>query len=458
MKRLIVGLVMVAVASLSIAHAAYTWEYAEGKECRFGGDIRLRLTSVDRDTNPDYDANGGAASGPPSQFLRVRERVYGCFDITDSAQLYLRLAHRWHQQSSSPLDPNDQQAGFHGPNSGNTWGFPDEVYIDNLYLDLKDVADTDWSLRLGRQDVILGNGVVLLEGTPFDQGRSIYFDGAVASYDTECDKVKLLALYNDDYDPYVFINDQNRVLRRGNQWIVGVDWTHTFDESLNSELYALYVDIDDDLREGVNTVSANNAELYVVGLRVFGNPSEQMSYSIEAAQQYGESAGAADFTGEMIDARVTLKASEGTKFSPALSFEYTYMSGDDANTADEAEGWHPVMAEYPMFREELIPLLRSGARTWTNLNQYMTTLVLKIRDAESYPVTLTGRWAAMTADYGEAGTGGGDNIGHLFSGFMDIGVRKNVTLSLEAATFSPGNFYADGHSSEWLRCQTVITF
>lgn len=458
MKRFLAGIIVL-VAVVGVVHAGYVWEYAEGRECKVGGDVRIRLTSFDRDVNPDYDLNGGA-SGGPWQYMRVRERVYGCFDITEDMLIYLRLGNRWHYYSSAPWDPNNIQ--------DSNWNFPDEVYVDNLYLDIKNIADTDWSLRLGRQDVIVGNGMIILEGTPRDQGRSIYVDGAVAKYSTECDTVALLGLYNEYKDRAVFINDQNRQLRRGDTWVAGIDWTHQFSDRLNTELLYAHMDIDDDQNDGETTVSIQNAQLNVVSARVYGALTDQVSYSVEAAQEFGEVGGdygagnvrTMDASGTMVDARLVMKAAEGTSMSPTLTLQYTSFSGDDADSNDEYEGWHPLYAEYPMFRDELVPwmLMAFNGTTWTNLTQYQAKMSLNVRDAETYPVTMTLVYAALVADYGEVGSGGGSAMGQLASGYLDIGVSDSLSVALEASFFFPGNYWEDGHNSEWLRFQTVYKF
>jgi len=465
-KRLMVGILTLVMVATGLARAGYTWEYAEGKKCALGADLRLRLTHWDRDlVNPGLDAPDAAnpqvtpwEKGDEVEYLRVRTRAWACFDITEDMQLMLRLGNRIHHWSTAGWDANNRYTG----SDTTAWAAGDEVFIDNLYLDIKNVMDSDWSLRLGRQNVMLGNGMVVLEGTPYDQGRSIYFDGAVATYKTECDTVKLLALYNEYRDTTVVISDQDRRLRRGDTALLGAYWTHRINDSMNTDMYYLFADITDDMGDlpAIQRMHGadENVNLHIVGARLFGNPSAAMSYSLEAAQQMGRAEMAdndAHLEGQMLDARVTMKASEGTKMSPKLMLQYTYFSGDNPDTADDIEGWHPAFAEYPMFREELTAIYTNG--NWTNLNQARALLTLKVRDAEKLPMTLTTGYAYLTAEKA-AGTGEGKELGHLVSAFLDIGVSKNVKCSLEAAHFDPSGYFDNGSAAEWLRFQTVFTF
>lgn len=291
MQATLIGVIVALLGITQSALATWTFEYTEGKQCEIGGDIRLRITHWDRDVvTPDWDI-AGLELGPAVEYLRVRERVWGCFDIDADTMLMLRLTNRWHYFSSHWQDPNNQDAGYPpGMKSGNTWEFPDEVVFDQLYLNMANVFDSDWSIRLGRQDVVLGNGMVLLEGTPYDQGRTIYFDGIVATLETESDTLKLLALYNEYKDPFMIINDQNRALRNGDTLVLGAYWTHRMSETFNADLYYLFADVNDDRDTTADRKHApdQNTRLNIAGVRVFGKPTLQTAYSVEFAQQFGD--------------------------------------------------------------------------------------------------------------------------------------------------------------------------
>ncbi len=433
----------------SLARAEWQFEYMEGKECSVGGDIRVRLTHFDRDV---INQDGALPNGPAVEYLRVRERVWGCFDLAENACVNVRLVNRWHSYSS--------MVGNNSAQDGSRWTFPDEVVVDQLNLTISDIMDGKWSMVIGRQDIVLGNGMVMLEGTPYDQGRTIYFDGITAKYQDDCNTLTLLALYNEYKDTTAFINDQNRRLRRGDTYVFGGYWTHNFNQNINTDLYYLWIDIDDDDDATAEREhpADENAVLSVAGVRVFGSPDPQLDYSIEIAKQFGDFQEAeADMTGMMIDARLTLKAEEGTALSPSLDLEYTKLTGDDPASADEFEGWHPVFAEYPIWREELLPILFNG--NWSNLSQYRAALNLTLADNDTYSLKVQASVAQLLADYGEAGTGGGDTIGQLYSGFVDVAMKKTpISFALELAQFEPGDYYDDGHTAEWIRFQTYYKF
>lgn len=443
----------------------YTIKLGECQKLNIGADTRIRLDHYDRDAwyGPDRDMVPVLEEGPALDYLRVRHRIWMRLDLADNLYVYGRVAQRWQHFSSRP-GPTDNQDGYA------TWEYPDEVYIDNLYIDVSKIGGTGWGLRLGRQDFRLGNGMVVLEGTPYDQGRSIYMDGVVLSHTSECDEIKFLAMYMDYKDRFLpIINDQNRRLRRGRTTLAGVDWIHKFNKYVNTEAYYLFMDIDDDRedageRESIevnhpwpgapSAFADENAEINVAGLRLFGSPHALVDYSLEAAQQWGRFQGCMDMTGRMVDARLTLKTTECTPLQPTLMLEYLYMSGDDQSSGDEFEGWHPFLAEYPIWREELTVVGGVFNGNWTNLNRARAAVEFKLLKN----VKLTTAYDYLFADYGESGLGNGDSYGHLVSVFLDYTPFPWLAFSVEAAELFPGNYWQDGHNSEWVRLQTTLTF
>ena len=473
--RIISAVVCLVVIALGTALADFTWEYQDGKECTIGADVRLRLTHYDRNAvDPDsVGTSGDWEPGPPWQFLEVRERVRGCFELNEKTKLQLRLVNRWKDYSSRPGENSDHDGStapplYPGPPVEHKT-FPDELIFDNLFLDFANVADSNWSLRIGRQDIMFGNGMVLLEGTPLDDSRTIYFDGVVANYGSEADSLSLFGFHNRYEDGAVLGGDQDRALHSADRTGGGVYWTHNFDQAFNSDLYYIYADLDDNQEDWTAAAPRDsNAEIHYVGARLFGSPHENVDYSLEACKQFGRAAEkmfsssggytsisnfGADLSGAMLDARLTLKCPAETTMDPKLMLQYTFLSGDDLDSVDENEGWQPVFDSYPKWRDELFGWGVFGGFQWTNLSQFRTEVALSLTES----IRFSTAWALVNADE-RGGTGRGDTYGNLFTAFLDYQVTDAWVVKLEASEFRPGDRYADGRSSEWLRFETVYSF
>ena len=416
----------------------------EGIDATVGGDLRIRLEGYDRPVvDPDM---AKMDQGPAYSYLRVRTRAWLGVRVEDWMKFNLRLVNRTQVYSSRPGDNGA------GPAS---WEFPDETIYDQLNLQLLNIADSDWSLTIGRQDLPLGNGMIFLEGTPYDQGRTIYFDGVSATLKKERDTLKLFAFHNSYRDRTVVINDQERRLSRGDIFTAGAYWTHTFSKMFNTDLYYFYADVLDD---ATTDKGDDDDDFHTAGLRLFGALHEQVDYSLEYAREYGHKQ-VNDFSmaNSLVDARLTLKAPKDTLFSPSVLLQYTYFAGDDPGTGNEFEGWDPIFASYPIFREELLPVMLRG--NWTNLHQPRIEGRLAVNKCWSVAAS----YAYLLADENDlpcvaGGGNGGSTFGQLVSAFVDYKPCPYVSFALEVAEFFPGNYWNDGDNSTWGRFQTTFSF
>jgi hypothetical protein len=468
-RRWAVGVLGAAALALcTVARADINFAIEEGLDAAVGGDMRIRLEGFDRSVlSPENAVYGRAIDfGPAYQYLRVRTRLWGSLKFEDWMKLNARLTNRTQYYKSHPNERNNS-----GPM---TWEFPDEVVLDALNIQLMNVLDTNWSLTLGRQDFPLGNGMVFLEGTPYDQGRTIYFDGLSAVWKEDKDTLKLFAFYDNYKDKFAFWDDQNRALRRGDIFTTGAYWTHNFRKDLNTDLYYIYANVNDPRPEMNDPIERNfrwsgpppqcdnDTLVHTAGARVFGALHEQVDYSVEYAEQYGDYNHDIDVSGDLLDARLTLKAPKDTLFSPSVLFQYTSWSGDDPDSAGEYEGWDPLFASYPIFREELLPILFNG--NWCNMDQYR----VEGRAAVNQCWSVAAAYAYLAADYGDSvdasGGGNGDSLGHLVSVFVDykpafkIAKRVGMSFALELAEFFPSSYWNDGDNSTWGRLQTIFSF
>ena len=431
-----------------------------------GADMRIRLTHFDREVvSPEHAVYGGKIdNGPGYDYMRIRSRIWGSLQLAEGVKINARFVNRIHFVSSSPASENNDGAA--------TWEYPDEVVLDKLNLELTDIAGSDWSMKLGRQDMILGNGMIFLEGTPYDQGRTIYFDGLSLRYKGEKDTLTTFAFYNNYKDKTVFINDRNRRLRQGDIFTTGAYLTHNFSRCLSTDVYYIYANLNDtdpgqfDKCErnwpwgGPPPATDADVLVHTFGGRIFGALTEKIDYSVEYAEQRGKRDHNDDLTGSMLDARLTTKLPGETCWwvPKSLLFELTRFSGDDPSSGDEMEGWIPLFAGYPIWREELLPIMFNA--DWTNMTQYRVQANFPFNEC----VHAWLAYAFIRTDYGElpnAGGGGSewnDNIGHLVSAVVDYKVNNWLKFAFEASQFFAGNYWTDGDDSRWLRFQTVFTF
>ena len=182
MKKILTMLVMCLAA---VAMAEYTIELQDDMKIRLGGDIRARYEGYTFNVAaPDVDKDGRHST----EYFRIRTRLWGAFDFGEDVTFNLRLANRFHYVTTSPNRDNN--------NGKSTWEFPDEVYVDSANIEIRNLLDGLLTIKLGRQDLGFGNGMLFAEGTPFDQGRSVFTDGITLKFKTENDTVTIFTLYD----------------------------------------------------------------------------------------------------------------------------------------------------------------------------------------------------------------------------------------------------------------------
>ena len=104
-----------------------------------------------------------------------------------------------------------------------------EVFCYVFYLnDFYQLFVKGLSLRLGRQNLIKGEGFLILEGNPWDGSRSIYHNAAVLAYERGKSKLELIGIFDPRMDRYLpRINDKHRQLVEWNESALGAYYTDT---------------------------------------------------------------------------------------------------------------------------------------------------------------------------------------------------------------------------------------
>lgn len=176
---------LAASAALSLAFAA-----SAALDFDAGADLRIRQELVN---NVPGLPNGGLVKTPYGHFtdhVRFRPRVWGelRLDTEDAGKwrIFTRLADefRWN------IEPYK---------SATTW--PDELIIDNLYLEGTGLFGGFLDLTVGRRDLYRYGGVehLFVDGTPGDGSRTVFSDMVTATlHFTEDEQLDLFGLHNAD--------------------------------------------------------------------------------------------------------------------------------------------------------------------------------------------------------------------------------------------------------------------
>jgi hypothetical protein len=383
------------------------------QEIGVGMDERIRHVYFSNIVDLDQEADD------LNHFYRFRTRVWANVALGSDVELYLRLTNEHRRY----LEPDIQFE----------W---DEVIVDNAYADWNRPAGLPFSLRLGRQDVVVGKGFVLLEGGPLDGSRSIYQNGVRVRAPLRSATFEVIGAVNPSQDEYLpLINDRHRQLIENDQLVWGFFMTEAAPPKGVRESYYVY------LEESAPETGDLHTHFSTLGLRVSGETETGFIHSEELAMQWGRCNGQSH---RAYGGYILLERPIRLPLSPSVKAGYVHLSGDNPITTRD-EGWHPVLGRWPQWSELLIYTVASegGVAYWTNLGMFRAGLSFSPRTA----VTTSLSGSLLFAHYAGPGRnrliGGGRVRGQLVQAETTVQFNPHLSGHALVEYFNPGDFYRE---------------
>lgn len=332
-----------------------------------GADERIRHEIVH---NLPRGGRSGRGIADGTNWIRFRTRAWGLVE-GERFRLYGRLGNEFR------LYPTDAGPG----GSTRNWRFPDELFVDNLYLDLKDLFDGWLDVRAGRQDFLgseaYGSKRVIGDGTPGDDSRSDYFDAVRARVTfTETERLDALAIWNES-DYSLCWGDHGGTHRERNAIVQGSSGldevggglyhrSRTFAE-LPFDVYWLYKH--ESTADAADGSKLKGRDLHTFGTLLMPKFTENLSGEFEFAWQAGKRDDGARVGGHMAYAALDWDFRPGRTVDPWARGSCYYMSGDrhrdGENDTDYA--WDPVWSRWPQFSDLWVKTFFYGIAYWSNL-------------------------------------------------------------------------------------------
>lgn len=406
------------------AIAATDEQPVEKPKFTWGGDVRLRSVYLDNIPLPvGIETRDGANS-----FQRYRTRLWGEYQATDNLKLHGRLVNEF----------RTQQIG------SNSYNPLDEIVIDSLYFDWK--LFEDWSVRVGRQDLIYGTGKLILDGTPKDGSRTIYFDAIKASYTGfENTTIDLLGMYTRAKDPLAMHSEDRDLVGKvkapynGAEAGGGIYIKNKSIESLPFETYYLIKTHEQAWTGPVTGVLHDSTDRHTVGMRLMPKFNDALDGNLEVAYQFGD-----EIQAYMIDALLNWHISDND-MKPCLGLGWYHLSGDDPSTPTD-EGWNPLWARWPQYSELYVYAFDAeGAGRWSNVS--MPHIDFTFNPTEKIKTSLLlGYMFAPEAD----SITGGDKRGFLATLWNRFTIKEDMLTDGDKLSghvlfeiMDPGDYYTD---------------
>lgn len=442
----------------------------------WGGDFRARNEYFD-----NLLTLNSTGKGHEQEYLRFRGRVWLSLapeDYVKGLSLNVRLA----------AEPREwfKPAGY-TPKKGHVGPDWTEGILDTLNLQWKNVGGTPFSATIGRQDLLLGDGWLVGDGTPYDGSWTYYLDAARFTYDfkeqhTTIEAIGIIQNSRDDaWLPPLSGYTQNRPETEQNEKGALLQVSNTSLPAANFTGYFIYKHDDRDNGPGLPLVKefhvGDNADIYTLGGRISGVFADHWKYSVEGAYQFGSkqdltiqddhnayAGGSADYRNLSafgINSKLTYQFKDALNNQLALSYEF--LSGDDPKSSSD-EMFDVLWGRWPRWSEIGLYAYAAETRIGQEANLHRLGPTWTLTPAKDLDLAFS--YFALFADQAvptrQASTSlfsnSGTFRGHFLQAVLKYKFSKHMSGHLWGEVLLPGDFYAHNTAISFLRAELMFTF
>lgn len=459
----------------------------------YGFDERFRSENWN-----NYNDQSGAKDDETRQ-LRFRTRVFATFTAGDSFEAGFRITNEATKKISDSAPP---YFGTASPYHAN------EIFFDNAYVNFKRLPGIpSLSLKVGRFDIIKGDGFAIFEGGTGDGSRSIYFNAFDLAYSHKKYKVELIGIYDPKYDEFFpVVNGQScgatpaacaavhgntgKQMTEWDESAMGVYFTDRNHKNTDVDAYYLFKKEYNDLRALTNYLYQPDRHFSTIGARLVERFPQVPGLKLTA--EFADEIGTQDSMSAALPS-TPIRAWGGyayarkdfaAKVKPWITVGMWAFSGGDKNGRTDGNfdplfgrwAYCPQLADMPCYSEGMVysTIPENGVAYFSNLKMFQAEAgfspIKKLRLSATYarltafhpfsmnayhlytnPITQP---ASATALFSDNGT----NRGQLLKTRLEWFVNKSnkAYLYLEKDYF--GDFYKANSNAYFVRAEWMYTF
>jgi hypothetical protein len=426
MRKLII-LALAVIVGLCLSLPASAQQQQGDKKFEVNGEVRVRADYADNPTDLDSDADDSGVVWP----WRVRAGIHGSFARNVSAHVEFQSFGQAGDLSSGAENVSGTPSIIFDPNF--VGGGETQLYQG--YLELGDIGGTSFDLRLGRQELVFGNEMLLGD---LDFYNGINHDGARAGWQYK--KWSLDVFYIRNFDDSLFGTTGTTVFPTsndsGDSTLYGAYATFKGPKTVGFDAYALLLNNNDEsglVIPGSPFDPGFREERWTYGGRVYSKYDSNWSWWAELALQSGEfeAAGATfDISASGFEGELAYQWRKA-KVKPRVHLRYSMFTGDDDDSSD-SEAFNPLFQDFhgrygkfDLFRATNLNALQVGV-SWAgkdDRHKFGVNLLQLTSNEETVNQT----------DVGE------DELGTELDLYYKYAYSKNVDIMAAIANFSPGD-------------------
>lgn len=412
---------------------------------KWGADLRLRHEYAESAVTLDDEVDN------ESSYNRYRARAWFAANLADD----ITLNNRWVWEARYYWRPESRE-GF----------YDDYVIADQLNVNFAKLGGTDSFITIGRQDLSLLDGWLVMDGTPLDGSKTLFFDAARAQIDLKDMKCKLdlIVLTNrsqaDDWSPIIMSDHEASLVEQDEVGGI-IDFTSKSIENLQLDAFFMYKHADAVLANG------DDGDIYLIGGRAERKFDEHVTGRIAGAYQWGKKDNPVVYPGSDgdlsafgINSRLSYAFHDPMK--NVLNLDFEFLSGDDPSTRTN-EAFDTMWGRWPRFSDLFLYTMAGETRVGDYTNLYRLGANWQVQPVE--PLILNFAYYALFADentYAANTAAFGDDCfrGHLFLASARYKFNRFASVALLGEYLLPGNYYSDTRSDNGFfgRAELTLTF
>jgi len=394
---------------------------------KWGADLRFR-DEYFNSTGLDSHSPLTGTKADETNWQRIRARWWTTVTPVKDVDLNLRIT--WEGRHWS------------APDGTPTWA-KEQVIFDTLNLKFTNFLGTPLTMVLGRQDIILGDGWLVQDGTALDGSRTAFFDAARFSYaipdaSTVVDLIFIDNKHRGDAIVPPLLSFKTNLIEQDERGLV----LWVANRSLpNTEMDGYYIYKDSDSVTGVS--GTEDSFIHTFGARIAGDLSDHWKYRAEGATQFGRR-NDQYLRAFGFNSRLTYLLKDAPNNQFRVSYEY--LSGDDPHTTGTNEGWVPLWGRWTQYSELYGPMISATgegrASEYSNLHRLAfgwtcnPTKKLEL-NADYHLLFAPQNPKAGTSGFSESGA----FRGQLLKFLANYTFTKHLKGHILTEFFFPGNYY-----------------
>ena len=460
-----------------------------------GADLRVRNEYFNNALSLTESSAQSPAFAPVHQqdYFRYRGRVWVSILPTNDVTLNIRLA----AEPREFMEPSTMDT-YYG-HEGMQWRYG---IFDNLSVRWKKPLNLPATVTVGRQDIFLGDGWLVGDGTPEDGSFTTFLDSArvnvaLDDLNTTIDAIGLIqdarpdgwlptlgpsGTVAGDPEPYL-LTDQNE--KGAILWIANKTVPVA-----NLDGYFIYKH-DSRLGGDPQATFGDNADIFTVGGRLSGLVMDHWKYSAEGAYQFGrkqdpelngqngisnpvlapsaQTQGFRNLDAFGVQSKLTYLFKDALNNQLSLAFEF--LTGDNPNTKND-EMFDVLWGRWPQWSEMYnVYSYVQETRVGQTANLYRIGPTWSLSPMKN--LDFSASYAALFADqdvptrnmnetlfYTGQGpfSNDGNFRGHYFQAVLKYKFNAHLTGHLWGECLLPGDFYASNSTMSFLRAEIMYTF